>query len=201
MAGAEGRHEPDSGLGSESAGDTDPQFGHEFSSVDTMNALIEEGLSLDVPVLQESDLYQTCIGTFEIPPLFGTELYLFDGIKIARKFLKRLRAVESDTVVCDMAYGLACALNVRSSPSRISIHGPLVIGCVADDVAGAIIGYGVGQYHPHPNVAENGDYVGQSWHMEVRGFALDDDEDSRRIVTEYIRDLMTDPEINLNYNM
>ncbi|BFF89668.1 uncharacterized protein DMAD_08373 [Drosophila madeirensis] len=201
MAGPEGRHEPDNNLGSVPAGDTDLQFGHEFSCVEMMNALIQEGVSLDVPVLRAAHLNQICIGTFEIPPLFGTELYLFDGFKIARKFLKRLGAVESDTVVCDMAQGLACALNVRSSPSMISIQGPLVIGCVADGAAGVIIGYGVGQYHPHPNVDENGDYVGQSWHMEVRGFALDDDEDRRRLVTEYIRGVMTDPEINLNYNM
>ncbi|XP_022219898.2 uncharacterized protein LOC111072368 [Drosophila obscura] len=139
------------------------------------------------------------IGTYEWPRHFGSEGYIFDGITLARSMLNRLGAVETAEAVCDMAYGLTCALNVSSTTSLIPIHGPLVIACVADGVSRVVIGYGVGQCHPHPNVDENGDYIGQSWHREVRGFAIDDDEERCRIITEFIRCLMIGMETNQNY--
>ncbi|EDW34099.1 GL21754 [Drosophila persimilis] len=127
---------------------------------------------------------------------FRTGVYFFNGHRIARYLQDAVGAIESEEAVSEMANGLASALNESSTTSLIQIQGPLVIGCVVDRATGLIVGYGVGQYQPHPVVNQNGEYAGQAWHREVRGFSFDDYDDSSNIVARFITGIM----LRLNNN-
>ncbi|XP_033245894.1 uncharacterized protein LOC108154473 [Drosophila miranda] len=129
-------------------------------------------------------------GSYAMPIGFRTGAYSFNGHRIARFLLNAVGVIESEEAVGDMADGLASALNVSSTISLIPIQSPLVIGCVGDRATGLIVGYGVGQYQPHPVVNQNGEYAGQAWHREVRGFSFDDYDDSSNIVARFITGIM-----------
>ncbi|SPP84227.1 Hypothetical predicted protein [Drosophila guanche] len=168
----------------------------------TLEDMIERGYSISVPILSpnnpagSSDIVGAgCVPlrlTIDRSPdgRLEEECYAFHFPATARHLLTEVGVEPTEESVLDVSYGLSRAVNVRSPTSLTECpsRGPLVVGVVGDRTAGAVIGFGVGQLHPHPIIDENGDYTGLEWHPEVRGFSIEDDDESRRIVTEFIAD-------------